>query len=191
MARPGNPKEKIMTAAARLFYEQGYNSTGINQVLEEAGVAKASLYTHFGSKDELGLAYLKESSREWFAAIHKAVEKAAAPEEKLLAAFGFLEQQLPRNAFRGCKFMNMLAEVDASGRALQQEVLEHKQQVRRFIAGLVSAALPAAARKQAAMLSDTCYLLFEGAIIESKIHRDTWPVKAAGKAVEALLQQYR
>jgi AcrR family transcriptional regulator len=191
MARPGNPREKIMTAAARLFYEQGYNSTGINQVLEEAGVAKASLYSHFGSKDELGLAYLKEASREWFAAISKTLEKAESPVNKLLAAFEFLEKQLAGNAFRGCKFMNMLAEVDASGRALQQEVLEHKQQVRRFIAGLVNAALPPSGRKQASMLADTCYLLFEGAIIESKIHRDTWPVKAAEKAVKALLQQYR
>lgn len=190
MARPGNPREKIMSTAARLFYEQGYNSTGINQVLEEAGVAKASLYTHFGSKDELGLAYLKEASREWFAAISKAVEKAGTPGERLLAAFGFLEQHLPRQTFRGCKFMNMLAEVDASGRALQQQVLEHKQQVRQLIAKLVAAALPEKARKQAAVLSDTCYLLFEGAIIESKIHRDIWPVKAAMKAVTALLQQY-
>lgn len=190
MARPGNPREKIMSAAARLFYEQGYNSTGINQVLEEAGVAKASLYTHFGSKDELGLAYLKEASREWFAAISKTVEKAGTPGERLLAAFDFLEQHLPRQTFRGCKFMNMLAEVDASGRALQQQVLEHKQQVRQLIAKLVAAALPEQARKQASLLSDTCYLLFEGAIIESKIHRDIWPVKAARKAVETLLQQY-
>ena len=60
------PRERILETASRLFYTQGYNNTGINQILDEAKVAKASLYLHFGSKDELGIHYLKAGRKEWF-----------------------------------------------------------------------------------------------------------------------------
>ena len=65
MTRNTNPKDRILETASRLFYTQGYNATGINQILEEAKVAKASLYTHYGSKDELGIVYVKSARDEW------------------------------------------------------------------------------------------------------------------------------
>lgn len=184
MARPGNPKEKILATAARLFYEQGYNSTGINQVLEEAGVAKASLYSHFGSKEELGLAYLKEARTAWFAGITATVEKKKAPVERLLAAFDFLEQQLPQQDFKGCRFINMLAEIGDSQPEMQLQVLEHKRKLRKYLHQLLIA-VPGQTPAQA----DTIYLLFEGAIVESKVYRDLWPVKTAKKTVRLLIGQ--
>ena len=183
MARPGNPKEKILATAARLFYEQGYNSTGINQVLEEAGVAKASLYSHFGSKEELGLAYLQEARTQWFAAITTMVDKKTLPAERLLAAFDFLERQLPQQQFKGCRFINMLAEIGDSQPAMQQQVLEHKRKLRRYLQQL----LLAVPGQTDPSIADTIYLLFEGAIVESKVYKDTWPVKAAKKTVKRLI----
>lgn len=183
MARPGNPKEKIMATAGRLFYEQGYNATGINQVLEEAGVAKASLYTHFGSKEELGLAYLKEARTQWFTAITAVVEQKTGPEERLLATFDFLEKQLPLQRFKGCRFINMLAEIGDAQPEMQQQVLEHKRKLRRYLHQLLTA-IPGQA---AAGTADTIYLLFEGAIVESKVYKEIWPVKTAKKMVKRLI----
>ena len=60
------PKERILETAYKLFYAQGYNVTGINQILEESGVAKASLYQHFGSKEDLGIEYIKQVREDWF-----------------------------------------------------------------------------------------------------------------------------
>jgi AcrR family transcriptional regulator len=183
MARPGNPKEKILAAAGRLFYEQGYNSTGINQVLQEAGVAKASLYSHFGSKEELGLAYLKEARTAWFAGITAMVDKKTDAADRLLAVFDFLERQLPLQQFKGCRFINILAEIGDSQPEMQQQVLEHKRKLRRYLHQLL-AAVP---EQEDASMADTIYLLFEGAIVESKIYQDIWPVKTAKKTVKRLI----
>lgn len=183
MARPGNPKEKILATAGRLFYEQGYNSTGINQVLEEAGVAKASLYSHFGSKEELGLAYLKETRTEWFAGITAMVDKKTDPADRLLAIFDFLERQLPLQHFKGCRFINMLAEIGDSQPEMQQQVLEHKRKLRRYVQQLLAAVHDSGEPS----LADTIYLLFEGAIVESKVYKEIWPVKTAKKMVKRLI----
>ncbi len=172
-----------MATAARLFFEQGYQATGINQVLEEAGVAKASLYTHFGSKEELGLAYLKEARVAWFAGITAMVDKKQSPAERLLAIYDFLEQSMLANQFRGCRFINMLAELGTEGAAMQEQIREHKEQLRRYVRKL------AAAAGQTAATGDIAYLLFESAITECKIYRDLWPVKAAKKQVKQLLSQ--
>lgn len=184
MARPGNPKEKILATAGRLFYEQGYNSTGINQVLEEAGVAKASLYSHFGSKEELGLAYLKEARTAWFSAITAMVDKKTDPAERLLAIFDFLERQLPLQHFKGCRFINMLSEIGDSQPEMQQQVLEHKRKLRRYVHQLLTT-IPG---HGSSTMADTIYLLFEGAIVESKVYKEIWPVKTAKKTVKGLME---
>ncbi|MBC9909934.1 TetR/AcrR family transcriptional regulator [Chitinophaga varians] len=181
MARPGNPKEKLLTTAARLFFEQGYQATGINQILEEAGVAKASLYTHFGSREALALAYLKEARTAWFRAFTTVVEKEKKPVGRLLAIFSFLEESLPAHDFRGCRFINMQAELAGESPVLHAQIKAHKQQLRRYIRRLATDA------GKPSLTGDTAYLLFESAIVESMVHRDLWPVKTAVKQLKALL----
>ncbi|HVI47298.1 MAG TPA: TetR/AcrR family transcriptional regulator [Chitinophaga sp.] len=184
MARPGNPREKIMATAGKLFYEQGYNATGINQILEEAGVAKASLYSHFGSKEELGIAYLKEMSIAWFRAFFTAIGKKTIPEDRLLAIFSFLEDNMLKQEFMGCRFINMLAETGNND--MQQAIVAHKQQLRDQIHQLTVAACSQLPARDTKAIADTVYLLFEGAIVESKVYRDVWPIRSARKAVKQL-----
>lgn len=181
MARPGNPKEKLLSTAARLFYKQGYQATGINQLLNEAGVAKASLYTHFGSREALALAYLKEARAAWFRAFTAVVEKEKKPAARLLAIFSFLETSLPANDFRGCRFINMQAELAGDSPLLHAQIKAHKQQLRHYIRQLATDA------GKPVLTGDTAYLLFESAIVESMVHRDLWPVKTAVKQIRQLL----
>lgn len=177
----------MLDTASQLFYHQGYNATGINQILEESSVAKASLYTHYGSKDELGVAYLKAAREEWFSGLTGFTGKKSAAIDKLLACFDFLEQNLKQHHFRGCKFINMMAEITDASKAMQQQILEHKTRLRKFIGKLAAEARPAAAKLPPDVLADTVYLLFEGAIVESKICKDTWPVKVAKRTIRNLL----
>lgn len=181
MARPGNPREKLLATAARLFYEQGYQATGINQLLDEAGVAKASLYAHFGSREALALAYLKEARAAWFRAFTTVVEKEKKPAGRLPAIFNFLEESLPANDFRGCRFINMQAELAGESPLLHAQIKAHKQQLRQYIRQL------AADAGKPVLTGDTAYLLFESAIVESMVHRDLWPVRAAAKQIRQLL----
>ncbi len=66
MAKTQAVRDRIMEAASRLFYRQGYTLTGINQIIAEAGIAIGSLYNHFPSKTALLIAYLQEEDRLWF-----------------------------------------------------------------------------------------------------------------------------
>jgi AcrR family transcriptional regulator len=187
MIKPG-PRERIMETASRLFYTQGYNSTGINQILDEAKVAKASLYQHFGCKDELGIHYLKAGRDEWFTGIEKWTGAKKTPADKLVACFDFLQYALQQNKFVGCKFINILSEIGESSPRMYKEIAEHKDTLRKYIKSFVQSALKGKSKENIEVMGDSIYLLFEGAIVESKICKDTWPVKKAKKMVQLLLK---
>lgn len=182
------PRERILETASRLFYTQGYNNTGINQILDEAKVAKASLYQHFGSKDELGIHYLKAAREEWFGGLDKWVTPKKTPFQKLIACFDFLEYALQQHNFLGCKFINMLSEIGDTSPLMYQEILGHKHKLRLYIKKFIEEALLGRAADEIDVISDAIYLLFEGAIVESKICKDTWPVKKAKKMIRVLLE---
>jgi AcrR family transcriptional regulator len=182
------PRERILETASRLFYTQGYNNTGINQILDEAKVAKASLYQHFGSKDELGIHYLKAGREEWFAGIEKWTAPKKTPIQKLIACFDFLEYALQQNNFLGCKFINMLSEIADTSPLMSKEILEHKRKLRLYMKSFIEAALQGKPAEETDVLGDAIYLLYEGAIVESKIYKETWPVKKAKKMIKVLLK---
>jgi len=188
MSKSG-PRERILETAARLFYNQGYNNTGINQILEEAKVAKASLYQHFGSKDELGIHYLKAAREEWFAGLDKWTTAKKTPFLKLMACFDFLEYSLQQNNFLGCKFINMLSEIGDTSAPMSHEILEHKRKLRQYIIHFIGESLHGKPADEIDVISDAIYLLFEGAIVESKIYKETWPVKKAKKMIRLLVEE--
>jgi len=181
MKKETGPKERILQTAIRLFHKQGYNTTGINQILDEANVAKASLYQHYGSKEDVGVEYLKAARVEWFEGLDKWVGQKTSALQKVNACFDFLEYALRSNEFRGCKFINMMAEVGDSSPALYQQIVEHKTKLRMYFHNLIQ-------DMDNETLGDTIYILFEGAIVECKIHKDVWPIKTAKKMIKQLLK---
>src|ERR1700754_3591162 len=94
--------DKIMQTADRLFYIQGYNLTGINQIIEEADISKPSLYNHFRSKNELLLAYLDKLYTDWFAGLDSFSEKLASPLDKLIALFDYRIDRQINSQYGGC-----------------------------------------------------------------------------------------
>ena len=83
----GAVKDQIVETASRLFYEQGYNATGINQIIEEAGVAKASLYQHFPSKEDLLAEYLSMEAARTMDSLNKEVARHGTVRDKIMAIF--------------------------------------------------------------------------------------------------------
>ncbi len=185
MASKSKPKDRILATASRLFYTQGYNATGINQILNEAKVAKASLYKHYGSKDEVGIAYVKAAREDWFNALNSFLAKKNTSSEKLLACFDFLERNLRLNEYKGCRFINLLAEVSEQNADMRKEIVDHKTTLRAFFKTLVSDII--ADKTTVTQIADSIFILFEGAVVESKIHLDVWAVKTAKKTVTILL----
>src|SRR5688500_10576230 len=167
------PRERILETASRLFYTQGYNTTGINQILDEAKVAKASLYQHFGSKDELGIHYLKAGREEWFSGMEKWTMAKKTPVQKLIACFDFLEYALQQHNYLGCKFINMISEIGDTSPLMYKEIIEHKGKLRQYLKGFIEQALQGRPTDQIDLLGDASCLLYEGAIVESKIYKET------------------
>src|ERR1043166_2040245 len=103
-------RERLLAAADELFYDEGVNTVGIDRVIEKAGVAKASLYSTFGSKEELIVAYLEQRHIEREARIARWTAKYDDPRDKILAIFDSLGEAARKTSFRGCAFVNASAE---------------------------------------------------------------------------------
>ena len=98
----GTPRERIMTVASELFYKQGYRATGINEVIEKSGVAKATFYNHFPSKDDLVHAYLVGVVDSELGSLDNELRKTRGPLNRFLLAINWLQPWLESTQFRGC-----------------------------------------------------------------------------------------
>jgi AcrR family transcriptional regulator len=183
----GDTSTRILETASRLFYEQGYHVTGINQVIAEAGVAKASFYHHFSSKEELCIAYLDKRHQDWFSWLQQEVEQHEDDRERLLSLFTFLERWLPDSNFRGCAFLNIASEFPSPDSKIRLLVVNHKNALLSYIQQLVKNLNNSTEQYDIALLSDVIYLLFEGAINESQIYRSTHFIQAMREAVKQLI----
>ena len=189
MESENSPKRRLMQTAKNLFYTQGYSQTGINQILSEANVARASLYQHFGSKEELGLAYIKEIRENWFLGFRTSLDKVQDPRLKLLTTFDLLEKSMYDNEFKGCRFLNLLSDIEPVSIEMRNEILEHKQLLREAFHRLYFNIYPNKKESiEAKSLADSVYILFEGSITECKVFRDSWPIKNAKNLVKMLIQ---
>lgn len=174
------PRQRIIETASRLFYNQGYNSTGINQVIKEAKVAKASLYQHFPSKEDLLIEYLKISSDTTNKALNATVEKQTTPKEKVLSLFDFLITFSRQNNFQGCNFLNVAAEIPKDDEKVKALIRQQKNNIRSLLSDILKPL-----EKQ--NLADELYLLFDAALISSKVYGDVWPIKTARAVAKKLL----
>ncbi|WP_310590521.1 TetR/AcrR family transcriptional regulator [Dyadobacter sp. CY261] len=173
-------RESILKAAARLFYQQGYSNTGINQIIEQADIAKSSLYQHFKSKEELLMAYLQLTGAESLARLVAASQHGASPKQKVLAIFDYLAASVTNESFHGCHFLNIVYEMPHDALRVRQQVKLQKESVRDLFRDILQPL-------QNEALASEIYTLFEGALIGHKVHNDPWPVFAARAVVEKLL----
>ncbi|UIR54900.1 TetR/AcrR family transcriptional regulator [Sphingobacterium sp. SRCM116780] len=173
-----NPKERILTIALSLFHQQGYNRTGINQIIADAKVAKASFYQHFKSKDELCVAYLNHRHMYWFSELHLFTEKFHSSKEKIIASFDFLIHMNDQEDFRGCSFLNILSEISKDQPEILHEIQSHKKDLRMFFQQLTSKI----------ELSEQVYLLFEAALIESQLFRSNELIERSKSIINKLIK---
>jgi AcrR family transcriptional regulator len=106
----GTARERLLASANELFYNEGVQTVGIDRVIEHAGVAKASLYNTFGSKEELIRAYLERRRDSMTARIARAIERYDTPRDQMLAVFEAQRELFREPTFRGCAFLKARAE---------------------------------------------------------------------------------
>ena len=181
-------KKRILEVASRLFYKQGYNSTGINQIIEEAAIARGSLYNHFPSKRDLLTAYIQDmeefSFREW----DNLLDSVKDPKQKLLKLFDISMLRQTRSDFGGCAFVKIASEIPCDDLLAFDLVYHQKKATMIYIEKLLSEITvdtPKMINKE--MLANTLFLLLEGAMVTSTISKNNQSLIDARKIAESLL----
>jgi AcrR family transcriptional regulator len=170
-------KERILQTADRLFYLQGIRCIGVDTIAAEIGISKRTLYNHFPSKDALINAYLKRRF-----VIAKPSEKP--PLAQLLGYFDALERRFCAKDFRGCPFVNAVAELGADDRAVKKIAVAFKEARRQWFRDLL-AQLDVADPEA---LSTQLQLLVDGSIALDLVCDDPAMARAAKEAAKALLR---
>ena len=179
-------KERIIETASDLFYNQGFNQTGINQIIAEAGVAKASMYQHFRSKEDIAVAYLIGRHQMWMGKLEDSVSKKKNSKDKLIASFDYLKEWLDNVNYRGCGWQNIITDLPIEHDKIRDQAIYHKNELRNWILEKMNE-IEGYTAKQAKELADQVLILVEGAIILSQIQKDNWPILSAKKACIKLL----
>lgn len=175
---PPSARDRLLAAAARLFYTEGINSTGVDRVAVEAGVTKATLYNNFRSKEALVVACLRRQLENWSAAVQGVDRASADAAVRVGAFFDLLARDALDPDYRGCAFTNAAVEVPDS-EAVMAVVGEYRERLGRHVAGLVGDCDPEVA--------DTVVFLHDGAMVAVKTTHDPDHVARAKAAALRLL----
>ena len=135
MATTSRARARVLDTASRLFYAEGVHAVGIDRIVAEAGVAKATFYNHFPAKDELVRAYVEEQSQLQRAKADELPE--APPRERLLAVFDSVGELGRDPEYRGCPFVNAAAEYPDPEHPVRRAIADHRRWFRELLLGLL------------------------------------------------------
>jgi AcrR family transcriptional regulator len=181
-------RQRILDSAYDLFARRGIRGVGVEEVIEHAAVAKATLYRHFSSKDELALAFLKRREELWTRQLVEAGAKGrgATPEEQLLAIFDVFDEWFRRDDFEACSFINVLLELNDREHPIGQASVVHLANIRSILRGLAEEA----GLRDADGFARKWHILMKGSIV-SAAEGDVDAARRAKEIGELVLEQHR
>jgi len=175
-------RDRLLDAASELFYEHGVHTVGIDTIIERAAVAKATLYSAFGSKEGLVRAYLEARHASRRAAVLAEMALHDDPGGKLLALFDVLITTVKQPGFRGCAFANASAESGPDSAAV-----EVTRKVRAWLLGVMAEQATALGAAEPTGLARQLTLLYDGALAQSRLDRGPAAATAAKAAAQVLI----
>ncbi len=182
-------RQKILDAAATLFYNDGITATGINTVTAKADVAKMSLYNNFSSKGELVDAYIAARHQEWLDLYQKRLEKTKTAKEAILAVFDAYQDHAEfayEKGFRGCGLLNAAAEFPANSSG-RNAVRQHKEQVEAIVAEHLNHLLKDSQR--VSYIASRLSFLLEGSMARAGLEGSSRQLQLARQMAEDILDR--
>jgi AcrR family transcriptional regulator len=183
----GGARQRIIDTAYDLFSRRGIRAVGVDEVIERAAVAKATLYRHFRTKDDLVLAFLEERERlwtyDWVEA--EAKKRGSTPEEQLLAIFDVFDGWFRQDDFEACSFINVLLEL-GPGHPAGRACLGHLENIR----GVVSRLAAEAGLRDPEQFARSWHILMKGSIV-SAAEGDREAAQRAKAMARSLIDQHR
>lgn len=175
-------RDRVLDAAADLFYSRGIQAVGIDAVRSASGVSLKRLYQMFPSKDALLIEFLRRRDSRWQQALEAQVNMRTDPHERVVAVFDWLYGWFSEPGYRGCAFINAFGELGAISPGVAEQARRHKKAFHDYLTGLVDdAGCPAELAQQIALLA-------EGAIVTSAIFDTPEAAHRARDAAAALMR---
>lgn len=187
-APAASPRERVLAAAYDLFSRRGIRAVGTHEVIARAGVARATLYRHFATKNDLVLAVLERREEIWTRGLieDQSRQRGNTPEEQLLAIFDVMHDWFQlSDRYEGCSFINVLLEV-GSGHPVGQACITHIDHVR----DIVRRRAVAAGLTDVEEFASSWHILMKGAIVLAAVG-DMDAALRARKMARALIDEHR
>lgn len=175
-------KQRLLQAADELFYSEGIHSVGIDRVIAHAGVAKGSLYYSFSGKDDLVREYLTQRHGRWAERVSAGIEAQTDPRERILAVYDALGALFAEPDYRGCSFMNAMAEA-APDSVEARAATTFRAWVRNLFLGLAVDA-GASDPKQ---LAESLVVLYDGAVATAQMDKAPEAARSARRTAALVL----
>lgn len=177
-------RERILETASNLFYTQGVRAVGVDLVVKDAGVAKTSLYRHFGTKDDLIAAFLeREDADFWDQWDQVAAGHRGKPREELSAHLEWIGARAGRPDYRGCPQINVAAEFPEADHPARKVATAHKQELRRRLTAIAEALEAQDPRRLGGQLA----VLINGAFVSSQMFEPGEATSLLQHAADALI----
>lgn len=180
-------KQNIIETASFLFYKNGYNLTGINEIISKSGIAKATLYNHFKSKEDICLSYLQFKNNSFLNDIELYCKSQVKGKSQVLAIFDFLQVFFKDKDFNGCWCIKTVSEIPKDNERIRTEIQNQKNLFIQLISKLIVSNLESLKSTEIESLSKQIYLLYESAVSESHLHQTDWPIKETKKICSLII----
>lgn len=177
------PRLRLLQTAARLFYTEGIHAVGVDRLVAEAQITKATFYRHFRTKDDLVRTYIEAHDQEIRTTADALATRIRTPLDVLTALIAELGKRVCGGGFRGCAFINAAAEYPDPHHPVRQAVAAH----RRWFRGRLTALLQDAGHPQPEAAADTLVLLRDGTMIDGYVDDPDHARTALQRAVDGLV----
>ena len=181
----------IIDTASELFYKKGYNLTGINEIIAEAGIAKATLYSHFKSKEDLCIAYLVAKDANLLENIKLHCASKAKGDKRMIAVLDFLIPFFQTNEFNGCWCIRTIAEIPRENIAIKKRIKHNKNMFLDFVKEIVKENTTKLTKAKQEKLAKRIYLLYETAVSESHLQSEIWPIEESIDLLKNILKNLK
>ncbi len=177
--------DRILDTASKLFYQKGIRATGVDGIAADSGMTKMTLYACFGSKEELVRAYVARRDQRWRDWFKRAVERHPHrdPARRPLAIFDALAERFADPEFRGCAFINAMAELGDRDHPGYLAAIEHKSRVQDYVRGL----LKESGYRDSGSLAKRFMLLIDGAMVTAYRERSPDAARQAREIAASVL----
>ncbi|MDK8451594.1 TetR/AcrR family transcriptional regulator [Corynebacterium mastitidis] len=187
-SRP-SPRERLLTSATNLFTTEGVRVIGIDRILREADVAKASLYSLFGSKDALVVAYVEQLDAEWRKAWRQRTQEMTDPDAKILAFFDQYIEQMPGENYRGSHFLNAVCEYPKPETEAEHNIIRAVMKHRCWCQDTLTQLLTERNGYPSATQAGHLLIFLDGGIAGSRVSRTVEPLEAARTLARQMLAE--